>query len=305
MNQKNNYRKLEVKEREQIKWQGFLFFFSFLFRWGMSLFKLENWWHDYTPRLPEKYLTGLSWIPLCQTGFYIVLISYEQLGEREAYAFHRTASRFSFFVLLLSSCLSQRLTSLSPRCVFWTQRCIIINFSLFFPSRTEESNHWPWPNQSICHGNCTERVQLITGGLWLKPRSWEKRSNIQLSTTDYQHQGILERVRDDFKSLRGHRGDVSASLMPMRNALRPGDIDLLWARPMGGAVEVRVTRRSGWRRTEWGILIRRWENRRSCLRAELERSQGERAGRRQMSAIGAPSCLWVIIKGQHITSARG
>lgn len=130
-----------MKEREQIKWQG-VFFSSFPMRYELTaLFKLENWWHDYTPRLPEKYLTGLSWIPLCQTGFYIVLISYEQWGETEAYAFHRTASGFSFFVLSLSSCLSHHLTSVSPRCVFWIKRCIIINFSLFFP--LQDWGAWP------------------------------------------------------------------------------------------------------------------------------------------------------------------
>lgn len=118
-----------MKEREQIKWQ-FFFFFSFPMRYELAaLFKSENWWHDYTPRLPEKYLTGLSWIPLCQTGFYIVLISYEQWGGNRGLCISSDCQRVFFlgpFTLFLS--LPPSHVSISKVCVLNKE---MYNYQLF------------------------------------------------------------------------------------------------------------------------------------------------------------------------------
>lgn len=60
-------------------------------------------------------------------------------------------------------------------------------------------------------------------------------------TTHFSHQVILGCACDKFKSLRGHRGDVSASLTRRENARGPGRTDLPPARPVGRVVKVRAT----------------------------------------------------------------
>lgn len=84
-------------------------FFSFLFFVSSSVSyelcgitppcsSLENGWYDYAAWLAEKYLTGQSWFPLCQTGFTLSLLATNSGEERETYMFHWPTSRFSLFL---------------------------------------------------------------------------------------------------------------------------------------------------------------------------------------------------------------
>lgn len=242
----------------------------------------EDWWHDYTSRLPEceKYLTGLSWIRLCETGFYIVLISYKQWGELVAYVLHRTASRFSSFVLSLSSsqCLSVShshstsstihtevsiLKSALNKSVFLKGSAIINFLSLPFPPRGRV-----WPLALTKSVNLPWKLHREgTLNYWrgmVDAQEKDKKGNSKLSTRVFQWQGRFECtfLCDKSENLRVHRGDVSASLLLRKNAGRMGArhscVDLLWAWPLGRAVKVKVTQRGRWskREREREVLIR-------------------------------------------------
>lgn len=153
---------------------------------------------------------------------------------------HSTSSAIHTEVSILKS---------APNKSVFLKGSVIINFlSLPFPPRGGV-----WPLALTKSVNLPWKLHRKgTPNYWrgmVDARERDKKSNSKLSTRVFQRQGRFECafLCDKSEDLRGHRGDVSASLLLRKNAGRMGArrscVDLLRARPLGRAFKVKVTQR--------------------------------------------------------------